>query len=220
MDRVRHIKNRLVVLSGRVQKVRDELKHLLDYDMDVAEMYLTRKLTFQGLTETLSRVDSNKDASTDHDEKEDEDRDDGKETARESSAYVKPDIGELEMLLEAYFMQIDGTLNKLYDLREYVDDTEDYINLMLDEKQNQLLQMGVLLTMATVVATAGIVVVSLFGMNIHIDLMKDPETDEQARIKNMKFWETTCGTVAGCVAVYLLAIYAGKRSNIMWPKHP
>jgi hypothetical protein len=78
-------------------------------------------------------------------------------------------------------------------LREYVDDTEDYINIMLDEKQNQLLQMGVL----------------------HIELMKDPETDEEARIKNIKFWETTCGTVAGCLAIYLLAIYAGKRSKIL-----
>ncbi|KAI4962775.1 hypothetical protein ZWY2020_025778 [Hordeum vulgare] len=71
------------------------------------------------------------------------------------------------MLLEAYFVQFDGTLNKLCHLRDYVDDTEDYINMMLDEKQNQLLQMGVMLTTATVVITAGIVVVSQFGMNIH-----------------------------------------------------
>ncbi|RCV28301.1 hypothetical protein SETIT_5G394800v2 [Setaria italica] len=215
LEHVRHIKNRLVALSGRVQKVRDELEHLLDDDMDMSEMYLTRKLAFQGFTETLSRVDSNKDAPTDHDEKEEEDSDDEIETGHESSAYVKPDIEELEMLVEAYFVQIDGTLNKLYNLREYVDDTEDYINIMLDEKQNQLLQMGVLLTTATVVVTAGIVVVSLFGMNIHIELMKDPETDEEARMKNLKFWETTCGTVAGCLAIYLLAIYAGKKSKIL-----
>jgi magnesium transporter len=34
-------------------------------------------------------------------------------------------------------------------LREYVEDTEDYINIMLDDKQNQLLQMGVVLSTAT-----------------------------------------------------------------------
>lgn len=33
------------------------------------------------------------------------------------------DVEELEMLLEAYFIQIEGTLNKLSTLREYVDDT-------------------------------------------------------------------------------------------------
>uniref|UniRef100_A0A0A9HK77 Magnesium transporter n=1 Tax=Arundo donax TaxID=35708 RepID=A0A0A9HK77_ARUDO len=216
LEHVRQIKSRLVELSGRVQKVRDELEHLLDDEIDMSEMYLTRKLTFQGFNESLGRVDSNKFAPTDHDkEKEEEDRDDETESGRESSVYIRPNIEELEMLLEAYFVQIDGTLNKLYNLREYVDDTEDYINIMLDEKQNQLLQMGVMLTTATVVVTAGIAVVSLFGMNIHIDLMKDPETDEEARIKNMKFWETTWGTVAGCVVIYLLAIYAGKKSKIL-----
>lgn len=30
---------------------------------------------------------------------------------------MKPNIEELEMLLEAYFVQIDGTLNKLYHVR-------------------------------------------------------------------------------------------------------
>jgi Mg2+ and Co2+ transporter CorA len=87
--------------------------------------------------------------------------------------------------------------------------------MMLDEKQNQLLQMGVMLTTATVVATAGIAIVSLFGMNIHIDLVKDPEIPEEARIKNMKFWETAWGTVAGCVVIYLIAIYEGKKSEIL-----
>ena len=48
--------------------------------------------------------------------REDEDRDDETDTGRESSAYVKPDIEELEMLVEAYFVQIDGTLNKLYNV--------------------------------------------------------------------------------------------------------
>ena len=51
-------------------QVRDEIEHLLDDDMDMAEMYLTRKLTFQGFPETLGSVDSNKDASTDHNENE------------------------------------------------------------------------------------------------------------------------------------------------------
>jgi hypothetical protein len=49
--------------------VRDEIEHLLDDDMDMSEMYLTRKLTFQGFPETWSTVNSNKDASMDHNEK-------------------------------------------------------------------------------------------------------------------------------------------------------
>ncbi|KAF9596213.1 hypothetical protein IFM89_007895 [Coptis chinensis] len=57
-------------------------------------------------------------------------------------------------------------------LREYVDDTEDYINIMLDDKQNHLLQMGVMLTTATLVVSGFVVVAGIFGMNIKIDLYK------------------------------------------------
>ncbi|XVF27677.1 hypothetical protein REPUB_Repub14bG0129400 [Reevesia pubescens] len=83
------------------------------------------------------------------------------------------DVEELEWLLEAYFVQIDGTLNKLSTPREYVDDTEDYINIMLDDKQNHLLQMGVMLTTATLVISASIVVAGTFGINIHIELFDE-----------------------------------------------
>ncbi|KAI3712303.1 hypothetical protein L1987_70854 [Smallanthus sonchifolius] len=55
-------------------------------------------------------------------------------------------------------------------LREYVFETEDYINIMLDDKQNHLLQMGVMLTTATLVMGAFVVVAGVFGMNIGIDL--------------------------------------------------
>ncbi|XP_051226426.1 magnesium transporter MRS2-E [Lolium perenne] len=216
LEHVRQIKSRLVELLARVQKVRDDIERLLDDDADMSELYLTRKFAFQGANESPGRVESNKHASADHDDKEEEDHGDETESSGdESSAHVKPDIQELEMLLEAYFVQVDGTLNKLCHLNDYVDDTEKYIEMMLDEQQNRLLQTGVMLTTATVVVTAGIVVVSLFGMNIHIDLMKDPETPEMASIKNMKFWETTWGTVAGCAAIYFLLIYAGKKSKYL-----
>nr|CAD1817990.1 unnamed protein product [Ananas comosus var. bracteatus] len=209
LEHVRQIKSRLVTLSGRVQKVRDELEHLLDDDSDMAEMYLTRKISSQGLGESMSRVDS--DIYTLHEDRERNET----ESNNGSIGGIKPNIEELEMLLEAYFVQIEGTLNKLSHLREYVDDTEDYINIMLDDKQNQLLQMGVMLTTATVVATAGIVVVSLFGMNIHIELMKDPVTEQQKRASNINFWETTLWSAFGCLVLYILAVILGKRSRLL-----
>nr|CAD1838688.1 unnamed protein product [Ananas comosus var. bracteatus] len=206
LERVRQIKSRLVALSGRVQKVRDELEHLLDDDMDMAEMYLTEKLSNQTLGESSLREEVDGDSfHLDEDDEGDVRSETG--TSRGSLAGYKPNIEELEMLLEAYFVQIDGTLNKLSHLREYVDDTEDYINIMLDEKQNQLLQMGVMLTTATVVLTAGVVVVGLFGMNITIDLYNSPN--------QFKFWETTIGTIVGCIVLYILAIGWGKKSGLL-----
>lgn len=119
----------------------------------------------------------------------------------------KPNIVDLEMLLEAYFVQIDGTLNNLSALREYVDDTEDYINIMLDDKQNQLLQMGVLLSTASMVVSAGLVIAGVFGMNIDIDLFTIND--------NALFWEITSSIIAGCVFLYILAIGWGKQNGLL-----
>jgi len=47
------------------------------------------------------------------------------------------DLLEVENLLESYFMMVDGTLAKLSGIGEYVDDTEDYINIELDYNRNR-----------------------------------------------------------------------------------
>ncbi|KAL2941932.1 Magnesium transporter MRS2-F [Bienertia sinuspersici] len=115
---------------------------------------------------------------------------------RNSDAYtcVKPNIEELEMLLEAYFAQVDVERVRW--------DTEDYLNIMLDDKQNQLLQMGVMLSTANMIANAGIAVVGVFGMNIHITLFDG---------ENRQFWAAALGTVGSCIVLYLLALGWGRK---------
>lgn len=44
LERVRSLKSNLTRLLARVQKVRDEIEHLLDDNEDMAHLYLTRKL--------------------------------------------------------------------------------------------------------------------------------------------------------------------------------
>lgn len=206
LQRVRHIKSRLVALYGRVQKVRDELENLLDDDMDMAEMYLTEKLVHQQAEGMASPEEIDNDAS-DLDDESDDDMKSYRSNSGNMTGY-KPNIEELEMLLEAYFAQIEGTLNKISTMREYVDDTEDYINIMLDDKQNQLLQMGVLLSTANLLINAGIVVVGLFGMNIIIDIFGEDTP-------HAKFWETTFGTVGGVALLYVIAIYFGFKGGLL-----
>ncbi|XP_027365843.1 magnesium transporter MRS2-3-like isoform X2 [Abrus precatorius] len=114
------------------------------------------------------------------------------------------DVEELEMLLGAYFVQIGGTSNKLSRLREYVDDTEDYINITLDDKQNRLLQMGVKLGTANILLNAFICVTGLFSMNIHIDLYDTGMP---------QFLGTIFGCTVACIFLYVVAIiwYKCKR---------
>ncbi|KAJ4835028.1 hypothetical protein Tsubulata_043444, partial [Turnera subulata] len=208
LERARQIKSRLVAISGRVQKVRDELEHLLDDDNDMAEMYLTEKLAVRLADQTSFKRDA---GELEKDESSDSDNDSKSDDKSETFVSFKPNVEELEMLLEAYFVQIGGILQKLSDVGEYVDDTEEFINITLDDKQNQLLQMGVMLSTANMILNAGIVVVSLFGMNIRgISLFRDA-----SGATRVQFWETVAGTVSGCVALYIIAIGWGRKRGLI-----
>ncbi|XP_052153766.1 putative magnesium transporter MRS2-D [Oryza glaberrima] len=210
LERVRQIKSRLVAISGKVQKVRDELEHLLDDDMDMAALHLTEKLAYQS-----SRFDIDKEASEleDHSSRDEEGVEgggggDGDDETIAGGGSFSPNTDELEILLESYFVQIDGTLNNLSTLREYVEDTEDYINMMLDEKQNQLLQMGILLSTGTLVSSCAIAVTGVFGINVHISLYDSPAS-------SAAFPCAAAGIVAGSLALYLAALLCYKRAGIL-----
>ncbi|XP_011034560.1 PREDICTED: magnesium transporter MRS2-1 isoform X1 [Populus euphratica] len=190
LERVRRLKSRLVALTRRVQKVRDEIEQLMDDDGDMAEMYLTEKKSrmessFYGdqslmgfrsndggtsISAPVSPVSSPPDsrklekslsiARSRHE-------------SMKSTESATENIEELEMLLEAYFVVIDSTLNKLTSLKEYIDDTEDFINIQLDNVRNQLIQFELLLTTATFVVAIFGVVAGIFGMNFAVPLFDD-----------------------------------------------
>lgn len=115
---------------------------------------------------------------------------------------------------------LDFSLFRCYDLsyesifissklREYVDDTEDYINIMLDDKQNHLLQMGVMLTTATLVVSAFVVVAGIFGMNITIELF------DEAKAGMPEFLWTIGGGATGSLFLYVIAIAWCKHKQLL-----
>ncbi|XP_040375097.1 magnesium transporter MRS2-I isoform X4 [Rosa chinensis] len=147
LDRVRKLKSAMTRLTARVQKVRDELEQLLDDDDDMADLYLSRKLVGACSPVSASGPPNWYPASPTI----------GSKISRASRASMitvrgdENDVEELEMLLE-----IDGTLNKLATLREYIDDTEDYINIQLE----------LFLSSGTVSLSVYSLVAGIFGMNI------------------------------------------------------
>ncbi|KAA3471212.1 magnesium transporter MRS2-2-like [Gossypium australe] len=161
LDRVRKLKSAMTRLTNRVQKVRDELEQLLDDDDDMADLYLSRKLAGACSPVSSFSVPSWYPPSPTIGSKI-------SRTTRASAVTVEEDndVEELEMLLEAYFMQIDSTLNKLTTLREYIDDTEDYINIQLDNHRNQLIQLELFVSSGTVCLSIYSLVAAIFGMNI------------------------------------------------------
>ncbi|EOA14362.1 hypothetical protein CARUB_v10027547mg [Capsella rubella] len=147
LDRVRKLKSAMTRLTARVQKVRDELEQLLDDDDDMADLYLSRKLS--SASSPGSSVGEPNWYPTSPTI--------GSKISRASRASLatvrgdENDVEELEMLLE---------------LREYIDDTEDYINIQLDNHRNQLIQLELVLSSGTVCLSMYSLVAGIFGMNI------------------------------------------------------
>ncbi|CAM8932904.1 unnamed protein product [Rhodiola kirilowii] len=206
LDRVRKLKSAMTRLTARVQKVRDELEQLLDDDDDMNDLYLTRKLMVSSpisasgganwypASPTMgSRISKASRASV----------------SRASVATVKGDendVEDLEMLLEAYFMQIDGTYNKLTTLREYIDDTEDYINIQLDNKRNQLIQLELFVSAGTVCLSIYSLVAGIFGMNIPYT-WNDNHSD-------MFIW-VVCVSGVSCLLLFLLIISYARHKGLV-----
>ncbi|KAF6137278.1 hypothetical protein GIB67_036315 [Kingdonia uniflora] len=163
LELVRSLKSNLTRLLARVQKVRDEIEHLLDDNEDMAQLYLTRKrmqnqqheallngtVASNSFTTNLRRLNSNRSGSV-----------------VTSNHFDDHDVEDLEMLLEAYFMQLDGTRNKILSVREYIDDTEDYVNIQLDNQRNELIQLQLTLTIASFAIALETLIAGVFGMNI------------------------------------------------------
>ncbi|KAL3328540.1 hypothetical protein AABB24_035930 [Solanum stoloniferum] len=169
LDRVRKLKSAMTRLTSRVQKVRDDLEQLLEDDGDMADLYLSRKLV-AGVSSPLSGQVApywSPDTSSIRSKLL------SKASRISGITHEETDVEELEMLLEAYFVQIESTMNKLTTLREYIDDTEDYINIQLDNHRNQLIQLELFLSSGTVCLTVYSLVAAIFGMNIPVPWKKD-----------------------------------------------
>ncbi|CAF2208160.1 hypothetical protein HID58_028132 [Brassica napus] len=217
LERVRRLKSRLVALTRRVQKVRDEIEQLMDDDGDMAEMYLTEKkkrlegslygdqsLPNDGVSFSAPVSPVSSPPSSRRLEKSLSFARSRPDSAK-SSESENENIEELEMLLEAYFVVIDSTLNKLTSLKEYIDDTEDFINIQLDNVRNQLIQFELLLTTATFVVAIFGVVAGIFGMNFEIDLFEQPGAFK---------WVLTITGVCG-VLVFLGFLWFYKSRRLM-----
>ncbi|KAI3467244.1 hypothetical protein Pfo_023907 [Paulownia fortunei] len=195
LERVRRFKGHLLALTQRVQKVCDDIEHLMDDDGDMAEMYLTEKkerrdnLSNSDLCDQINNSEDVKVVSKSAPvspvgscsgvqklQRAFSSISSSKHGSFLSSSSGGENIDQLEMLLEAYFVVIDNTLNKLLSLKEYIEDTEDLINIKLGNVQNQLIQFELLLTAATFVATVFAVVTAVFGMNFDDTVFENPTT--------------------------------------------
>jgi hypothetical protein len=76
------------------------------------------------------------------------------------------EVAEVEMLLEAYDMHLEHDLSKLQALEDFIQDTEDLVNVKLDQKRNVLISADVILMSNNVALGFMNTVAALLAMNI------------------------------------------------------
>lgn len=173
LERVRRIKNRMVRLTTRVETLRELLEKILDDDSDMRDMNLTARETREAQEKLLDAAKQGTSGNTPFDIMISGSGLKSPETPHSMLTYDSDEeeeeaVEEVEQLLESYFMQADNTWNKLQTLTEYIDDTEDYINIQLDSQRNQLIRLDLILTSMTASVALITAITSLFAMNVSL----------------------------------------------------
>ncbi|CAJ2673947.1 unnamed protein product [Trifolium pratense] len=199
LEKIRKLKSAMTRLTSRVQKVKESIEHLMDDDEDMADLYLSRKLEGGASSPISQSGAANNWISSPN-------------TKSKSVATIlrdENDVDELEMLLEAYYMQIEGTFSRLSTLRGYIDDTEDYINIQIDNHRNQLIQLELFLNAGELCLACYSVVTGILGMNLQYDWQNDHD---------YMFKWVVIFTGFFCTFLYLIIIaYARKKGLIASP---
>lgn len=76
------------------------------------------------------------------------------------------DHAEAELLLEAYYKQIDEIVQQAERVMTNIKTTEEIINIMLDSNRNSLMLMELKITISTLGFTIGMFFSALYGMNL------------------------------------------------------
>lgn len=211
LERVRRVKNRMVRLTTRVETLREVLEKFLDDDSDMRDMNLTAKEAREvqeraadamrhGSVQPFDVVlpatgtktpGTPRSATLTYDSEEEEEE----------------AVEEVEQLLEAYFINLDNTWNKLQTLTEYIDDTEDFINIKLDSQRNQLIRLDLVLTSFTAAVSLITAITSLFAMNVSLN----PNFNDKAPYS----WFVT---IAVSTAVLAIAAFTGVMVYCRWKR--
>ncbi|KAL6907677.1 hypothetical protein ACP4OV_002716 [Aristida adscensionis] len=197
LERLRSLKSKLTGLLAGVHKVRDELEHLLDNVENLAQLQLTRKQTKCQQDEALLwniNFPSETSFTVKHDR------------AAATSVPLENDEGNLEILVEAYFMQLDGIRNKILLVRGYIVDTEDYINIQLDNKRNELIQLQLTLIIASFGITINTFIAAAFAMNI-------PNYGDNTAVGS--FWPFVGGTSSFCLLLTVILLGYAWRNGLI-----
>lgn len=122
-----------------------------------------------------------------------------------SLALKVSDTDDVESILENAVEQVEDIGNRINELDENIDDTQEILTLKLSSRRNKIIQVDLVLTSITAVFAFLAVVTGLFGMNI----LNNIEASNQA------FWWVTVGLiVVGLLSTLLTHLWMKKKKIV------
>jgi magnesium transporter len=191
LDAIRRKKNKLVRLTTRVETVREVLEKFLNDHDDMHDFNLTANLDRElALQEERDRA--LQEAATVAGELVDDLR--APSSISLGSTIVDNEVADVEMLLEAYYMHIDATFNRLQTLNEYIKDTEDMVTIKMNQLRNAMLTVSMVF-MALMAAIAVVSAISsFFCMNLSTEIFQGEAPD--------RFYAVTISTTVGGIMLF------------------
>ncbi|KAJ1617372.1 hypothetical protein T492DRAFT_1100303 [Pavlovales sp. CCMP2436] len=204
LEAARWAKTALMRLSTRVDAVRAILEYLLDSQSSIADMCLSRKHAVGSALHVEHAVDNAADLL------------DRRASRGGLGTDDRSALDDMENMLETYFEQIDGGSKKLGELRDYVMNTEDYVQIELDSHRNSLIRLDLVMTTATLCISAFSLIGSLFGMNIHFWSDDYPDLADDGLPGPLTFKVVVLGSLVGCIGSFVLIMsYARKKKLLL-----
>lgn len=200
LDSARRIKTQVARVSNKVENVHDELEKLLDSEQELLDMCLTLKRQGQPTAASLDVVDTPLGF---------------RRSSKLPSVDERDAIEDIENMLEAYFEQMDGAAKKLAELRQYIQNTEDYVAIELDSHRNQLIQLDLLLTIATLCVSCIAAIGSIFGMNVKFVSASYFDLEEDGLPGPFTFNVIVLVGVGGCIVLFALIIVYCRRLRLL-----
>ncbi|MFQ6649237.1 hypothetical protein Gotur_022395, partial [Gossypium turneri] len=212
LEHVRSLKSSLTHMLARVQKVRDEIEHLLNDNGDMAHLYLTiKRIQNQQSEAVLSDAFSHSIAINPPHLRQ---LVSSRSRSLGSHFFDDHNVEDLEMLLEAYFMQLDGIRNKIL-LYHFLLSICRFANVLTIQKtmsisnstasKMELIQLQLTLTIASFAISIETLVAGWMGMNIPCALYQ----------KNGIFEIFSGGLTLGCLLIFLLVLEYARWTKLI-----
>lgn len=200
LEHLYDIQNRLDKAVARVGKIKEILEEMLDDDVQMAGMCLSR---VEGGSPKASEGGGGAEEG------------EGGKCEQVALDLDKDEVGEAEDLIEAYWLQVDSSLSRLQILQERIRNTEHLVNLDLDSKRNALVALGLAVDLLLMCFEIHMAVTGIFGMNLTSGLERwDPYA----------LWGVSAfGLALGLGALTTAALYVKRQGLLFLPSfglHP